>query len=309
MTTYTVTSHVQLFISEGNCCCCCCCWASFSFFSETFSGLGADSQTRTSCDHTVFRSDFIEDGGAAGAAIREITQVCSHILTLLTGRAGERQRPNKNILEATFSPWVVSLSWDTTGKMHRLHIYSPVSPNRHLSPTLTDLIRTFSFNVTLRTGNLTFWPSPSWFVEPEVSQRGARVPLASGNQSRICFTHINISKMCVISRPLEVKEKQTFCILEQFILVRMLQVKTGCWSKTQSAPCWCSCSLSWPINLLIYLENWNGQLSPTRWHHCCRDIVSTLANCPVRVRSTNPDLSAERRQSKTSGRVNKRAGF
>lgn len=132
--TYTVTSYVQLFISEGSCCCC---WASFSFFSETFSGLGAESQRRTSCDHTVFGSAFIEDGGTEGQQEQRLERLhSSHIQTLLTVRGGERRRPSKNILEATFSPSAVSPSWDTTDKMHWLHIYSRVSPNRHLSLAL-----------------------------------------------------------------------------------------------------------------------------------------------------------------------------
>lgn len=148
--TYTVTSYVQLFISEGSCCC----WASFSFFSETFSGLGAESQRRTSCDHTVFGSAFIEDGGTEGQSEQQLERLhSSHIQTLLTVRGGEQQRPSKNILEATFRPSAVSPSWDTTDKMHWLHIYSRVSPSRHLSLTLFTW-RPFSSNVTLRTGNL-----------------------------------------------------------------------------------------------------------------------------------------------------------
>lgn len=71
------------------------------------------------------------------------------------------------------------------------------------------------------------------FVEPWVWHFGRR---------HLCFWDQKLArdiyKTCVISRPLEVKEKLTFCILNQFILDKMLQVKTGCWSRTESVPCW-----------------------------------------------------------------------
>lgn len=138
------------------------------------------------------------------------------------------------------------------------------------------------------------------FVEPWVWHFGRR-HLCLWNQKLAR----DIYKTCVISRPLEVKEKLTFCILNQFILDKMLQVKTGCWSRTESVPCWRPRSPSWPNYLLIYLKNWNGQLFTFPL------LVGTTAakKYPVRLRSTNPDLSAVRRQSKTAGRVNKLAGF